>query len=432
MGYTDKQVKNVQAGGVSDSYIQEQITNNPTVASKVTMDEVNTQVNELLVDSGIDEFKDNYGGIIDTTENYEKVDGIFVYWNGIDIIFGESNIYEYIVIDVTKKRDIYITANGNKNSRLGLYFNGEPFDKTTYIGCEDIEYDENISNSKSFVDYKLTIPSEAKYVLINNRKPSGELRIKEYSNGYVAKKVKEMPINLYKDKNILLLGDSITQLGMGERGWVRYFSQKTYPKRVDNVAVIGARMRDRTNTVYDGNPLFNGEDSNENNVIGNQVQKIINNRSDYLDDYDFIFICAGTNDYNNVHELTYTEVDSAYYNGTELKALEDVDRHTWAGATRYIVEKLRELFPSAIIVFNTPINRIDDNSCRRIFEHTEIIRKCSEITSTLLCDVNHCGIVMYDDTDFNNDGLHPSIQGAKKIGNYVADWFIEYCNAHYN
>ena len=45
--YADEQIKNVQAGGVSDSYLQDQINKNPVIAN---MEEnINSQVNEYLV-----------------------------------------------------------------------------------------------------------------------------------------------------------------------------------------------------------------------------------------------------------------------------------------------------------------------------------------------------------------------------------------------
>lgn len=56
--YTDEQIKNIESGGVSDAYIQEQISKNPEVANKITKDEVN----ELLAENGLNNVSDTVLG----------------------------------------------------------------------------------------------------------------------------------------------------------------------------------------------------------------------------------------------------------------------------------------------------------------------------------------------------------------------------------
>lgn len=384
------------------------------------------EVNNKLLE--YDGFINEYSGLVDITKEYEYTNGYFAYWNGV-LSVGESDMYEHVIIDCSDKKDLIVTSNGNKNSRTGIFFKDKPFDKTTFIGHADIEYSEDVTSVTSLRDYTLTIPSEAKYVVINNRKPNGLLQIMKKESRYIANKVIELSnTNDYRGKNILLLGDSITQLGMGDRGWVRYFSERVKPSRVDNLAVIGARFcDDNDTTIYNGNPQWVSGD--EQNVVGNQIQKIINNRSDYLTDYDYVFICAGTNDNENSRgTMSYSEVRASYFNADgSVIDVNTIKRNNWAGASRYHVEKLRDLFPTATIVINTPINRMDGlTSFERIYNANEMLRKASLMVSVPLCDTTRCGISMNDVGNFNNDGLHPSIKGAKLLGNYVADWLINY------
>ncbi len=75
----------------------------------------------------------------------------------------------------------------------------------------------------------------------------------------------------YKGKKILFMGDSITALGV----LVEYFNEIMEPKKFVNIAVSSATWKDNANTVYDGNPLFNGPDMNVHNTVCNQVKKIV-------------------------------------------------------------------------------------------------------------------------------------------------------------
>lgn len=115
------------------------------------------------------------------------------------------------------------------------------------------------------------------------------------------------------NKKFLFMGDSITALDMGERGWVRCFSEITGAATHVNIAVVGARWADSANTVYNGNPIWGGAPGGDDthNVIGNQIEKLLRGKDEThpnyscvpeYEDFDYIFIAAGTNDVDNSHE----------------------------------------------------------------------------------------------------------------------------------
>ena len=80
----------------------------------------------------------------------------------------------------------------------------------------------------------------------------------------------------YKNKRILFLGDSITALDTGERGWIKYFNEIIEPSHFVNVAVSGARLSNGQPVEFDGNPVFRGDSTDYNqNVVLNQVEKIL-------------------------------------------------------------------------------------------------------------------------------------------------------------
>ena len=74
-----------------------------------------------------------------------------------------------------------------------------------------------------------------------------------------------------KNKRILFMGDSITELGTRERGWVKYFNEILQPKIFVNTAVIGARLSNESDVRLNGEPAFCGDNTDYNqNVLLNQ------------------------------------------------------------------------------------------------------------------------------------------------------------------
>jgi len=226
----------------------------------------------------------------------------------------------------------------------------------------------------------------------------------------------------------MFFGDSITQL-TGNRSWITYFNNIISLSNIDNIAVIGATMHDKANTVLDGNPVFNGADNNENNVLCNQVQKVINNVVNYQVP-DIIFIAIGT---NGGITTSSTDAYNQYYNndGT-AKDLSTVNRKTDAGAFRWVNEKLHELYSNAMIVWCTPIQAA--NTTRNVIDIIkwgDNLKLLCGFGSNYCIDTEKCGINGINETTGSNgedllDGLHPNSHGAKKIGTFNACEFKKF------
>ena len=225
---------------------------------------------------------------------------------------------------------------------------------------------------------------------------------------------------------VLVLGDSITKLS-GTRSWLTYFNQVMPIDVIQNVAVDGAWLNDKEGTVYDGNPVSGGADHDVNNVLGNQVQKILNNNYEAP---DAIFIAIGT---NNGITCTEDEIYHAYYNQfDQLIPLENVDRKTSAGAFRYCSETLRNKYPNATIFWFSPIQGA--NSLRKL---TDVITwgknldNLCKYASDQFINSEQCGITGYTehygvDSTYLIDGLHPNANGAKFLGLYNGTKVQEY------
>ena len=248
----------------------------------------------------------------------------------------------------------------------------------------------------------------------------------------------------WANKKILILGDSITSL-TGSYGWTTYFKEYVKAKKVVNIAVSGATWRDREpNQVYDGNP----KPSTNGNVIGNQLQKAINEKEkgnvDFKD-FDVVIIAAGTNDsYDSTietNESVEKQFVSAYGAGKyTVVPIEEVDRQTFAGIMRYTYQKLQETYPNAQMVICSPIQECYE-SYTSIYNKGEHFRYIASRLSVEFWNTRDCGIcnlyesptdtIDYDDPSGEEstvkrdltDGIHPSESGAKKIATYNASCF---------
>ena len=255
--------------------------------------------------------------------------------------------------------------------------------------------------------------------------------------------------NKYEGKNYLLLGDSITALGNNPYGWEYHFRNIMKPNKVVNISVNGCTWKDKADTpAYDGNPV----PETNLNVIGNQVQKVINQKAsgntDY-DNFDVIIIACGTNDsYDTNNPETEESIESEFVTGYgannfAVKPLESVNRKTFAGIMRYTYEKRYELYPNAVFFVTTPLQEVYE-SYKSIKAKGDLIDAVADRLSINTINTRRCGILnLYEspvgDIDYDNptgsesnrkrdlsDGIHTNASGGKKLGEFIAREVIHY------
>lgn len=333
----------------------------------------------------------------------------------------------YFKANIKTNDKIKVITNYNQPSSYSIYPSNtttvsSPLYKTSDTTFEGIVGESVISaNNLNYYLIAFAIPTNtsitANFKLIINGKP---LTLAE-----TLEELKE-EISPVKTLNALVLGDSITAL-TGNRSWLAYFNEIQPINIIQNVAVSGAWLMDKEGTIYDGNPVADGPDSNVNNVLGNQVQKIINNN---YDDPDIILIAIGTNGGINCSE---SDIYNSYYDSNgNLIPLNLVDRKTSAGAFRYCNEKLRELYPNATIFWCSPIQGYNGTrNLNNIITYGKNLKNLTQYASVQFIDTEKCGITGYTENQGTEglyliDGLHPNANGAKYMGYYNATKVIEY------
>ena len=342
---------------------------------------------------------------------------------------------DYINVNEAWEHVIFILDGTEKELKISGYSGG-----MEVYGLYGL-YDENnnlisqlsYDGAKKYTDVIVVIPENARKIIVNSMS-------KVSSPVIISKKetVIDKVLPAYKNKKILFMGDSITALNLGERGWCRYFNEIVEPSLSVNIAVASSRWCNYSDTVYDGNPVFNGADANHNNVMGNQIEKLLrgkdSNHEEYskveeYDDFDIIMIAEGTNDGDSYLEENYEQY---FTNNNEIVSLETLNHEKYAAIFRYTIETLRRLYPNAKIYICTPIQRASGgytwgyNHAKMQGDYLKLLAKRMSVE---VIDTFECGIYgHYEISDANGqnliDGLHPNANGARKMGLYNAKKII--------
>lgn len=322
----------------------------------------------------------------------------------------------------------------------------------------DKKYVSGINNEPTV----LTVPDGAYYLRFSKNGGFGDilntLKIEQYGitkytpygELYVVVNESALPSSIlpkWKGLKILTLGDSITAMG-GVNGWTYWIKQYLLADKVVNVSVAGSTWQDKVaNQAYDGNP----QPSTDGNVMGNQVQKVLNAKAngdaDYQD-FDVITFSFGTNDSVDFSVQTKESVESQFItnyaqNNFTVVPLESVNRQTLAGSMRYGFQKLHEAYPNAVIFMCTPTQECYE-TFDSIYQKGDFINFVADRCGVETIDTRRCGIrniyesqttIDYDHPEQSGvapiqtdllDGIHTNENGAKKIAKYNAREIMKY------
>lgn len=351
-------------------------------------------------------------------------------------------------IPVKPGMTLYFSSN---ELPIGVVSTGAYFDA-------DKKYLSGVNNEPTV----LTVPDGAYYLRFSKNGGLGDtlntLKIEQYGitkftpygELYVTVTELALPSSIlpkWKGLKILTLGDSITAMG-GVNGWTYWIKQFLLADKVVNVSVAGSTWQDKAaNQVYDGNP----QPSTNGNVMGNQVQKVLNAKAngdaDYQD-FDVITFSFGTNDSVDFSLQTKESVESQFIanyaqNNFTVVPIDNVNRQTLAGAMRYGFQKLHEAYPNAVIFMCTPTQECYE-TFDSIYQKGDFINFIADRLGAETIDTRRCGIrniyesqttIDYDHPEQSGvapiqtdllDGIHTNENGAKKIAKYNAREIMKY------
>lgn len=254
----------------------------------------------------------------------------------------------------------------------------------------------------------------------------------------------KLPVSL-DGKQLVALGNSITA---PDDSWA-WVTAQYFGMTLTNLAVSGAHLTDYYNTCVDTNedPRYN--EDNTNNVISNQIFRLLqmivpagtvipetdgeifHNETPSpltgLRDPDstftpfFVIISCGTNDAAGLKAIgDISQLDNPY---------QEADRKTIYGAIYWAVSVIRKYSPSTQIILLTPIQR--SPLPERLPLIVEAIQRAGEKLDCHTIDMyNESGItteVESQEHKYLYDGLHPNAEGSRLMGQtvirHLQEWY---------
>ncbi len=216
---------------------------------------------------------------------------------------------------------------------------------------------------------------------------------------------------------VVAFGDSITSI---PTNWTVRFEEVTNILSLTNMAISGAKIAWRDDTIETSNPPTDGAASS-NNVLWNQIKKweatgpLVPNA---------IIIAMITNDVTQLSTMGTME-------GAFAQDLASTSQLTASGAFRKALQYLINLYPNTQIFYCTPIQ--SKHVLRTWDALNSASSLCASIAKRLNVKVIDCfnesGIVMeYEvaggEGRYLYDGTHPKEAGAIKQGDYIANVFL--------
>lgn len=184
-----------------------------------------------------------------------------------------------------------------------------------------------------------------------------------------------------------------SKLSKNEMWWAQ-LSQKTGIIMIANSSWSGATVGYRQDLLEADSISFFYSDNRVNSLSRNGIP-------------DIIIVLGGTNDWKNNVRLGNVE------------CLQDVT--TFYGAYSLMAEKIRNRYPSAILVFCGILPRIQGADSENklgwtIRQGNEVIKEISQSSAAVYVDMDYCGIEN-DFSQYTFDGLHPNAAGMELIAN---------------
>lgn len=227
-------------------------------------------------------------------------------------------------------------------------------------------------------------------------------------------------------KKIALLGDSMTWIGgdscQNPRGWSHYLKESGLADQIDVYARSGATWTNTSKTRH--NPAHYSETLNDDNVIYNQVVRLIDATADRTDSPDAIIIFAGANDawfsdrrpgiFNSASSVS-SSPPSGGWGAIPLPT-------TLYGSVNLVCDMLKAKFPSAYIVAVTPV-QMTKTDAETVHKVSDIIEKAAlEKECSVLRADKEVGITHDRETKaltYTSDGVHTNPAGARLIADFI-------------
>ena len=229
--------------------------------------------------------------------------------------------------------------------------------------------------------------------------------------------------------NVVLFGDSITDTKVNGE-WVKQIINYAKFNSLTNYGRGYCTFTFKNDTVK--NTTNTGDTNTGDNVIWNQYNRMVEDiNNGKIPSPDCIIILAGTND--AIQTKTIGEVDSVFNNSaqsTDVKTLTNL-----CASVRYVCELIMVNYPNTQIILATPLQMKDYNrTSQAILVRNAIISCANKMGIKTIDQTYESGIYAYAENvrpKFLSDGVHLTVEGGKKVAQFLAREFYNKININY-
>ena len=197
----------------------------------------------------------------------------------------------------------------------------------------------------------------------------------------------------WENKVISTIGDSITD-GFGSsdgNGYLMKLSDILNLKRINNYGVASTAIGGTDDTAF----------------VNRFLNESLSTYQEIDSETDLIFIFGGHNDFETQGNLGDTTNETLY------------------GSLYLLYNGLKEKYPSATIVFATPLQRAEEGGNNFMRGVARIIKDYCDTNNIPVIDLyNESGITIENSSTYLMDGVHPNDEGYTLVANAIANFLL--------
>ena len=197
----------------------------------------------------------------------------------------------------------------------------------------------------------------------------------------------------WENKVISAIGDSITD-GFGSsdgNGYLMKLSDILNLKRINNYGVASTTIGGTDDTAF----------------VNRFLNESLSTYQEIDSETDLIFIFGGHNDFETQGNLGDTTNETLY------------------GSLYLLYNGLKEKYPSATIVFATPLQRAEEGGNNFMRGVARIIKDYCDTNNIPVIDLyNESGITIENSSTYLMDGVHPNDEGYTLVANAIANFLL--------
>lgn len=229
---------------------------------------------------------------------------------------------------------------------------------------------------------------------------------------------KGTPVTPLNGKNLVILGDSISDKNYYGKTWIPLFEKLTAPKSIRNYARSWCRWTFWPTTTED--TTHTGLSNTADNVVWNQLNRLKKDiAAGSAVEPDVVLIFAGAND--AMQDITWGSIKETFTAdslGTDVTKLT-----TFCQSVRFVCDEIYAAYPDAKVIIVTT-TRMSSYPEQALTAEQYLLDCAKEMGIPTIQPAENLGIAWYREAQekryYTEDGIHPTKEGGVLLGHFMA------------